>query len=87
MVTGMMISRLFTKPMARIGLLPAAIGEGIWAFWPVPDGILFAVVRALQLVLAASNGAAQSYVALSDFLSSMAELRMGKGIEQVDQVQ
>ena len=30
---------------------------------------------------------ARSYAPLSDFLQSMAELRMGKGIEQVDQAQ
>lgn len=84
MVNGMMISQLLTKPMARIGLLLAAIGGVVWAFWPVLDGVLFAVGRTPQLVLAASNGAVQSYLALSDILSSMAELRMGKGIEQVD---
>ena len=87
MVTGMMISQLLTKPMARIRLLLVAVGGVIWAFRPVPDGVLFAVGRTPQLVLAASNGAAQSYTALSDFLSSMAELRMGRGIEQVDQAQ
>ena len=82
-----LISRLLTKPMARIGFLLAAIGGGIWALWPVPYGVLSAVVHTLQLVLAASNDAAQSYAALSDFLSSKVELRMGKGIEQVDQAQ
>ena len=73
--------------MARIGLLLVAIGAVIWAFRPVPDQVLFAVGRTPQLVLAASNDAAQSYAVLSDFLSSMADLRMGRGIEQVDQVQ
>jgi hypothetical protein len=73
--------------MARIGSRQVTIGGGVWAFWPVHDGGLFAVGRTLQLVLAASNAAAQSYAALSGFLSSMAELRMGKGIEQVDQAQ
>ena len=84
MVTGMMISQLLTKPMARIGLVLAAIGGVMWAFRPVPDGVLFAVGRAPQLVLAAHNGMARSYKPLSDFLSSMAGLRMGEGIEQVD---
>ena len=86
MVTGMMISQLLTKPMARIGLVLVAIGGGMWAFRPVPDGILFAVGRTPQLVLAAHNSTAR-YTALSDFLASMAELRMGKGIEQVDLAQ
>ena len=84
MVTGMMISQLLTKPMARIGLVLAAIGGVMWAFRPVPDGVLFAVGRTPQLVLAAHNGTARSYKPLSDFLSSMAGLRMGEGIEQVD---
>ena len=87
MVTGMMISQLLTKPMARIGLVLVAIGGGIWAFRPVPDGVLFAVGRTPQLVLAANNGTARSYAPLSDFLALMAELRMGKGIEQVDLAQ
>ena len=51
---------------------------------PVPDGVLFAVGRAPQLVLAGNNGTPLFYAPLSDFLASMAELRMGKGIEQVD---
>ena len=61
--------------------------RGMWAFRPVPDGVLFAVGRTPQLVLAAHNGTARSYTPLSDFLASMAELRMGKGIEQVDLAQ
>ena len=84
MVNGMMISQLLTKPMAQIGLLLVAIDGVVWAFRPVPDGVLFAVGRTPQLLLAASNGAFQSYSALSDILSSMTKLRMGKGIEQVD---
>ncbi len=87
MVTGMMISQLLTKPMACIGLLLVVIGEVTWAVRPVPDGVLFAVGRAPQLVLAANNGTALSYAPLSDFLASMAELRMGKGIEPADQAQ
>jgi hypothetical protein len=54
---------------------------------PIPDGVLFAVGHTPQLVMAANNGTARSYAPLSDFLSSMAELRMGKGIEPVDQAQ
>ena len=54
---------------------------------PIPDGVLFAVGRTPQLVLAANNGTALSYAPLSDFLSSIAELRMGKGIEPADQAQ
>ena len=87
MVTGMMISQLLTKPMARIGLILAAIGGVMWAFRPVPDGVLFAVGRTPQLVLAAHNGTAQSYKPLSVFLALMAELRIEKGIEPVDQAQ
>ena len=52
---------------------------------PVPDGVLFAVGRAPQLVLAENNGTALSYAPLSNFLASMAELLMGKGIEPVEQ--
>ena len=52
---------------------------------PVPDGVLFAVGRTPQLVLVGNNGTALSYAPLSDFLASMAELRMGKGIEAVEQ--
>lgn len=85
MVTGMMKSQLLTKPMARIGFCLMATGWVIWALRPVPDGVLFAVGRMPQLVLAAHNGTALSYAPLSDFLASMAELRMGKGIEPVDQ--
>ena len=53
--------------------------------WPVPDGDLFAVDRTPQLVLAGNNGTALSYAPLSNFLASMAELRMGKGIEPAEQ--
>ena len=60
---------------------------GTWAVSTVPDGVLFAVGRAPQLVLAGNNGTALSYAPLSDFLASMAELRMGKGIEPADQEQ
>jgi len=87
MVTGMIISQLLTKPMARIGLVLAVIGGVMWAFWPVPDGVMFAVGRTPQLMLAAHNGTAQSYKPLSVFLASMAELWMEKGIEPVDQAQ
>jgi len=67
---------------------PGSGGGGvIWAARPVPDGVLFAVRRTPKMVLAANNGTARSYTALSDFLASMAELRMGKGIEQVDLAQ
>ena len=52
---------------------------------PVPDGVLFAVGSTPQLVLAVNNGTALSYAPLSDFLASMAELRMGKGIEPAEQ--
>ena len=52
---------------------------------PVPDGVLFAVGRTPQLVLAGNNGTALSYAPLSNFLASMAELRMGKGIEPAEQ--
>ena len=52
---------------------------------PVPDGALFAVGRMPQLMLAGNNGTALSYAPLSDFLASMAELRMGKGIEPAEQ--
>ena len=54
---------------------------------PIPDGVLFAIGHASQLLLAANNGTALSYVPLSDFLSSIAELWMGKGIEPDDQAQ
>ena len=54
---------------------------------PVPDGVLFAVGRTQQLVLAGNNGMALSYPLLSDFLASMAELPMGKGIEPAEQAQ
>ena len=52
---------------------------------PVPDGVLFAAGRTPQLVLAGNNGMAQSYALLSNFLASMAQLRMGKGIEPAEQ--
>ena len=52
---------------------------------PVPDGGFFAVGRTPQLVLAGNNGTALSYAPLSNFLASMAELRMGKGIEPAEQ--
>jgi hypothetical protein len=87
MVTGMMISQLVTKPMDRICLVLAALGGIIWAFRPVPDGVLFAVGRTPHSVLAANDGTAQSYKLLSNFLSSMAELPMGKSIEPADQTQ
>ena len=87
MVTGMMISQLLTKPMRALAWFWWQLAEGIWAFRPVPDGVLFAVGRMPQLVLAANNGTARSHAPLSDFLASMAELRMGKGIEQVDLAQ
>jgi hypothetical protein len=48
---------------------------------PVPDGVLFAVGR----MLAGNNGTALSYAPLSNFLASMAGLRMGKGIEPAEQ--
>ncbi|MFL2842068.1 MAG: hypothetical protein ACJ0BH_05300 [Candidatus Puniceispirillaceae bacterium] len=54
---------------------------------PVLDGILFAVGRTPQLLLAGNNGTALSYEPLSDFLTSMAELRMGKCIEPAEQAQ
>jgi hypothetical protein len=54
---------------------------------PVLDRVLFAVGRAPQLVLAGNNCTALSYAPLSDFLASMAELRMGKGIEPAEQAQ
>ena len=54
---------------------------------PVPDGVLFAAGRTPQLVLAGNNGMAQSYALLSNFLASMAQLWMGKGIEPAEQVQ
>jgi len=41
---------------------------------PVPDGVLLAVGRTPQLMLAGNNGTALSYVPLSNFLLSMAEL-------------
>jgi hypothetical protein len=52
---------------------------------PIPDGVLFAVGRTPQLVMAANNGTALYYAPISNFLSSIAELWMGKGIEQGDQ--
>ena len=55
-----------------------------------PENVAFKVYNDSSLdwlVLAANNGTARSYTALSDFLASMAELRMGKGIEQVDLAQ
>ena len=52
---------------------------------PIPDGVLFAVGHTPQLVMAANNGTELYYAPISDFLSSIAELRMGKGIEQGDQ--
>ena len=84
MVTGVMISQLLIKPMARIGLGLVLIGGGIWAVRPVPDGVLFAVGRTPQLVLAGTNSMALSYAPLSEFLASMGELRMGQSIEQAD---
>ena len=72
----------------------AAFDQANGAHWfdsggnrPVPDGVLFAVGRTPQLVLAAHNGTAQSYKPLSVFLALMAELRIEKGIEPVDQAQ
>ena len=53
---------------------------------PVPDRVLFALAPTPQLVLAGNNGTALSYGPLSNFLASMAELRMGKGIEPAEQV-
>ena len=52
---------------------------------PIPDGVLFKVGRAPQLVLAGNNDTALSYAPLPNFLASMAELRMGKGIEPAEQ--
>ena len=52
---------------------------------PIPNGVLFTVGRAPQLVLAGNNGTALSYAPLPNFLASMAELRMGKGIEPAEQ--
>ena len=54
---------------------------------PVPDGGFFAVGRTPQLVLVGNNGTALSYAPLSNFLASMAKLRMGKGIESAEQAQ
>jgi len=54
---------------------------------PIPDGVLLAIGHAPQMLFAANNGAALSYAPLSDFLSSIAELRMRKGIEPDDQAQ
>ena len=54
---------------------------------PIPDRVLFKVGRAPQLVLAENNDTALSYAPLPNFLASMAELRMGKGIEPAEQVQ
>jgi len=54
---------------------------------PIPDGVLFAVGHTPQLVMAANNGTALYYAPISDFLSSIAELRVGKGIEPDDQAQ
>ena len=72
----------------------AAFDQANGAHWfdsggnrPVPDGVLFAVGRTPQLVLAAHNDTAQSYKPLSVFLALMAELRIEKGIEPVDQAQ
>jgi hypothetical protein len=50
----------------------------------VPDGVLFAVAPTPQLVLARNNGTALSYGPISNFLASMAELRMRKGIELIE---
>ena len=52
---------------------------------PVPYRVLFAVGRTPQLVLAGNNGTVLSYAPLSNFLASMAELRMGKGIDPAEQ--
>ena len=52
---------------------------------PVPERILFVVGCMPQLVLAGNNGTALSYAPLSNFLASMAELWMGKGIEPAEQ--
>ena len=54
---------------------------------PVPDGVLFAVGRMPQLMLAGNNGTALSLVPLSDFLASMVELWIGEGIEPAEQAQ
>ena len=52
----------------------------------ISGGVLFAVDRTPQLVLAGNNGTLLSYAPLSNFLASMAELRMGgKGIEPDEQ--
>ena len=51
---------------------------------PVPDGVLFAAGRTPQLVLAGNNGTPLFYAPFSDFLASMAELRMGKGTEPAE---
>ena len=51
---------------------------------PVPNGVLFAAVLTPQLVLVGNNGTALSYALLSDFLASMTELWMGKGIEPAE---
>jgi len=53
--------------------------------WPIPDRVLFAVGHTPQLAMAANNGTALYYAPISNFLSSIAELWMGKGIEQGDQ--
>ena len=52
---------------------------------PFSGGVLFALGRTPQLVLEGNNGTALSYAPLSGFLASMAELRMGKGIDPAEQ--
>ena len=60
--------------------------------YPSPDRVLYGTPyygrRArVDDVLAANNGTERSYKPLSDFLSSMAELRMGKDVELAEQAQ
>jgi hypothetical protein len=54
---------------------------------PVPDGVLFAVGRMQQLMLAGNNGTALSYAPLSNFLASIAQLWVRKDIEPVERAQ
>ena len=87
MVSGIIISQLVAKPFGRLGFLVKAVGILIWAVRPVPDGVLFAVGRTPQLVLAASAGSAQSYAPISDFLASMTALRLGQAVDMRDRDQ
>ena len=69
MVSGIILTQLFIKPIASIGWVVGIVGALLWTVRPVPDGALFAVGRTPRLVLAGPGVVATPYDNLSDFLA------------------